>query len=95
MRPIRYIGLHRNAGYGYSFIARCRREAAYFVAFRLGLYRLGYLIDFDRDRFLEEYIEVEGLPASSIRSGGAGSPRECVVDPIPPDDENWPRPWSG
>ena len=36
MRPIRYIGLHRNAGYGYSFIARCRREAAYFVAFRLG-----------------------------------------------------------
>ncbi len=60
MRPIRYIGRHRNAGYGYSLLARCRREAAYFVSHRLGLYRLGYWLDFDRDRYLEEYGEVEG-----------------------------------
>ena len=60
MRPIRYVGRHRNAGHGYSFVARLRREVAYLVAFRLGLYRLGYLIDFDRDRYLEEYLEVMG-----------------------------------
>lgn len=57
MRPIRYVGRHRNAGHGFPFIARCRRELAYFVAHRCGLYRLGYLIDFDRDRYLEEWLD--------------------------------------
>ena len=77
MRSHRYIGRHRNAGYGYSLADRCRREASNFVGFRLHLYRLAYLIDFDRDRYLEEYLEGEELDASMVRwSGGAGSPRD-------------------
>jgi len=54
MRPIRYIGRHRNAGYGYSFVERLRREVAYWLRDR-GLVRLGYLVDFDRDRYLDDY----------------------------------------
>lgn len=59
MRAIRYIGPHRNAGYGYSLVDRCRRE----LAFRLrdvGLVRLGYLCDFDRDRYAREEAELFG-----------------------------------
>lgn len=55
MRSIRYIGPNRNAGYGYSFVQRLRREVANYVGFTLHAYRLAYLIDFDRDRYLEEY----------------------------------------
>lgn len=61
MRPIRYIGRHRNAGHGYPLVARIRREIAYYVAHRRGWYRLGYLIDFDRDRYLEE-PQTEDVP---------------------------------
>lgn len=59
MRPIRYIGRHRNAGYGYSLWQRCRRETANYLGFNLHLYRLAYLVDFDRDRYLEEYGPLE------------------------------------
>ena len=58
MRPIRYIGRHRNAGYGYTLGQRCRRELANLVGFKLGWYRLAYLIDFDRDRYAREYLEL-------------------------------------
>lgn len=59
MRPIRYVGRHRNAGWGYPLTARIRREVAYWLAMRLGLYRLAYLVDFDRDRYLDEYGQGE------------------------------------
>lgn len=55
MRPIRYIGRHRKAGYGYPLHLRLRRELAFLLGLRLGLERLGYLVDFDRNRYLEEY----------------------------------------
>lgn len=55
MRPIRYVGRHRNAGYGYSLVQRCRRETANYLGHSLRLYRLAYLVDFNRDRYLEEY----------------------------------------
>lgn len=57
MRPIRYVGRHRNAGYGYSLVQRCRREVAFWLRDR-GLFRLGWAVDFNRDRYLEEYLEV-------------------------------------
>lgn len=56
MRPIRYVGRHRNAGYGYSLIERCRREVAYWLRDR-GFVKLGYLVDFERDRYLDEYLD--------------------------------------
>ena len=82
MRPLRYVGRHRNAGYGYSLVNRVRREVSNFVGFKLRAYRLAYLIDFDRDRYLEEYLEVGDWPEADASSsmvgwsGGAGSPRD-------------------
>lgn len=54
MRPIRYVGKHRNAGWGYPLHLRLRRD----VSFRLrdrGFVVLGWLLDFDRDRYAREY----------------------------------------
>ena len=57
----RYFGRNRNAGYGYSVVERARRQAAFWCLGR-GWVRLGYLIDFDRDRYLDEYLfVVEGV----------------------------------
>ena len=55
----RYFGRNRNAGYGYSVVERGRRQLAFWCLGH-GMPRLGYLIDFDRDRYLEEYVEVMG-----------------------------------
>lgn len=73
MRPLRYVGRHRNAGYGYSLWLRLRRDIAYQLGasaeWRPGVRcTLGYLIDFDRGRFARELRELDG-------DGGAGSPR--------------------
>lgn len=57
MAAIRYVGPNRNAGYGYPLHLRLRRAAAFWLRDR-GLVRLGYLVDFDRNRYLEEYLEV-------------------------------------
>lgn len=54
MRPIRYVGRHRNAGYGYSLVQRLRRELAYWLRDH-GLVVLGWLIDFDRHRYDDDY----------------------------------------
>lgn len=59
MRSIRFIGRHRNAGYGYPLHLRARRELAFALArsanWQPGLrIRLAHLIDFDRDRYLED-----------------------------------------
>jgi len=52
-RAIRYIGPNRNAGHGYSLVQRCRRELAYWLRDH-GQLRLGYLIDFNRDRYMDD-----------------------------------------
>lgn len=57
----RYIGRNRNAGYGYRLDQRLRRQAAFYVAHVWGWPRLGYWLDFDRNRYLEEYGS-EGWP---------------------------------
>lgn len=56
MRPIRYVGRHRNAGYGYSLVQRLRREVAYWCLAREWIL-LGYLVDFDRDRYRDDYLD--------------------------------------
>jgi hypothetical protein len=62
----RYVGRNRNAGYGYPFHLRLRRHVAWMLAtsadFQPGFrIRLAHLVDFDRDRYLEEYADEEGV----------------------------------
>lgn len=63
----RYVGRSRNAGFGYPLRLRLRRQVAFWLRDR-GLVVLGWLVDFDRDRYAREYArEGEELQSKEKR----------------------------